>query len=88
MYKNKIVLSHIMKRFNKIIIQQFLNRNDFFEIILLIINSTDKISEESKRFPQFMLKKLSGIGAAIRKGMSVSQSDFIVMCEPKQILSG
>ena len=87
MYKNK-TFSLVLPAYNEEVhikknIEQFLNTNIFDEIIVVDNNSTDKTSEEIKKTSAIYVKEtLQGYGAAIRKGMSVSQSDFIVMCEP------
>ena len=62
MYKNK-TFSIVIPAYNEEVhikknIEQFLNTNIFDEIIVVDNNSTDKTSEEIKRLPQFMLKKL------------------------------
>lgn len=87
MYKNK-TFSLVLPAYNEEVhikknIEQFLNTNIFDEIIVVDNNSTDKTSEEIKKTSAIYVKEtLQGYGASIRKGMSVSQSDFIVMCEP------
>ena len=69
-------------------IEAFLRTNIFDEIIVVDNNSTDNTkSEIQKTTAKYFDEKTQGYGAALRRGMEVSSSDYIVLCEPDSTFS-
>ena len=64
-------------------IESFIAKKIFDEIIVVDNNSSDETAIEIKKTScKYIEEKTQGYGAAIRKGMSVSTGDYIVLCEP------
>lgn len=87
MFNNK-TFSLVLPAYNEEVnikknIKSFEAINVFDEIIAVDNNSTDSTESEIKKTSAIYLKEtVQGYGAAIRKGMSVSTCDYIVLCEP------
>ncbi len=55
----------------------------FDEIIVVDNNSTDNTASEIKETNAYYVKEtIQGYGAALRKGMGIAKSNYIVICEP------
>jgi len=64
-------------------INEFEDINFFDEIIIVDNNSTDNTAAEIKQTKSiYVLEKKQGYGAALRRGLEETKSDYIVMCEP------
>ena len=87
MFNNKSI-SLVLPAYNEEIhikknIDLFNETNVFDEIIVVDNNSTDKTEIEIKKTSAKYIKETNqGYGAALRKGMQVSNGDYIVLCEP------
>lgn len=87
MYKNKKV-SLILPVYNEEenilnAINEFTSLKIFDEIIVVDNNSTDdskKIIKSTK--VRYVLQKIQGYGAAIRKGLQKARGELLVICEP------
>tara|TARA_B100001093_G_C26846565_1_gene1023063 strand:+ start:2163 stop:2873 length:711 start_codon:yes stop_codon:yes gene_type:complete len=87
MYNNK-TFSLIFPAFNeeqniKETIKEFEEICFFDEIIVVDNNSLDNTADEIKKTKSiYISESLQGYGAALRKGLEVAKSDYLVMCEP------
>ena len=87
MYKGK-TFSLVLPAFNeesnvKKNILSFQQTEIFDEIIVVDNNSTDNTASEIKETNAYYVKEtIQGYGAALRKGMGIAKSDYIVICEP------
>ncbi len=87
MYNNK-TFSLILPAYNEGVhirknINAFINTNIFDEIIVVDNNSSDATATEIKKTSALYVKEtVQGYGATLRKGMELSKSDYIVLCEP------
>ena len=64
-------------------INNFSSLNIFTNIIAIDNNSTDKTASEIKSTNAvYILEKKQGYGSAIRRGISESNSDIVIICEP------
>ena len=70
--------THIKKN-----IEAFIETKVFDEIIVVDNNSSDKTEKEIKKTSvKYVQETTQGYGAALRKGMEISNGDYIVLCEP------
>tara|TARA_B110000027_G_scaffold34742_1_gene38411 strand:- start:10021 stop:10731 length:711 start_codon:yes stop_codon:yes gene_type:complete len=70
--------THIKKN-----IEAFIEIKVFDEIIVVDNNSSDKTEKEIKKTSvKYVQETTQGYGAALRKGMEISNGDYIVLCEP------
>ena len=64
-------------------IEAFIETKVFDEIIVVDNNSSDKTEKEIKKTSvKYVQETTQGYGAALRKGMEISNGDYIVLCEP------
>lgn len=64
-------------------IESFINTKIFDEVIVVDNNSTDNTKDEIRKTPARYIKETKqGYGSALRKGMEISNGDYIVLCEP------
>ena len=69
-------------------IKLFYETGIFDEIIVVDNNSTDNSKNEIKKTnAKYVSETTQGYGAALRKGMKVSNGDYIVLCEPDSTFS-
>ncbi len=92
MYNNK-TFSLVLPAFNEEMnikknIEAFEALQLFDEIIVIDNNSTDNTKSEIKKTSaHYHFENIQGYGVAIRKGMEISKSDYIVLCEPDSTFS-
>jgi glycosyltransferase involved in cell wall biosynthesis len=69
-------------------IESFINTKIFDEVIVVDNNSTDNTKDEiSKTSAKYIKESRQGYGSALRKGMEISNGDYVVLCEPDSTFS-
>lgn len=90
---NKKTFSLVLPAFNEELnikknIEAFENLELFDEIIVVDNNSKDNTKNEIKKTKAlYFHETIQGYGSALRKGMELCKSDYIVLCEPDSTFS-